>query len=114
MKRSERRLQMGTLHDRRRVMGTLHEKWEEQGKPGWGQAEEPARGIAKILYFLGALSALELLREANPAAVMLAIWVLEGECQETLLETARHVMDHVEPGDLFQALMRLEDEDQAG
>jgi hypothetical protein len=99
---------MGTLHDRRRVMGTLHEKWEEQGKPGWGQSQEPARGIAKILYFLGALSALELLREANPGAVMLAIWVLEGECQDTLLDTARNVLDHIDPADLFQVLMGLE------
>jgi hypothetical protein len=93
-------------------MGTLHDKWEEQGSPGWGHAAEPSRGIAKLLYFLGALSALELLREANPSAVMLAIWVLEGECEQTLLDTARQVMNHVNPGDLFQALMRLEDDDK--
>jgi hypothetical protein len=93
-------------------MGTLHDKWEEQGTPGWGQAQEPARGIAKMLYFLGALSTLELLREANPTAVMLAIWVLEGECQQTLLETARLVMNHVNPGDLFQALMRIDEPEE--
>ena len=93
-------------------MGTLHDKWLEQSMPGWGEAEEPSRGIAKLLYFLGALSTLELLREANPTAVMLAVWVLEGECQQTLIETARVVMDHVNPGDLFQALMRLDNDDE--
>jgi hypothetical protein len=94
-------------------MNTLHAKWNEDGKPGWAYASEPARGIAKLLYFMGAQAAIEILGSLPASAVRAAGMILEQECQLTLLRTSRQVLMSCDPVDAFNAIMRDQSDSSA-